>query len=172
MAFHNNIDDCKLHDLRASGPKYKWRGLVFQGGKHIYDRLDRALCNEDLSLKFPEAYTKVLTRFEFSDHHPIMISLSCNVYSKVAKHFRFKSAWLVDSNYTDRLMGLWKDNKGLGHKLKNITKDLKAWKCSSLKQVHIRKKEIMARLNGVQKCIQRRENMGACKLLSLCCKMS
>lgn len=94
------------------------------------------------------------------------------MYSKVVKHFRFKSAWLVDNNYTNRLMGLWKDNEGLGQKLKKITEVSKAWKCSSLKQVHMRKKEIKTRLNGVQKCIKRRENMGACKLFSLGCMTS
>lgn len=30
MAFRNNIDDYKLHDLGASSPKYKWKWLVFK----------------------------------------------------------------------------------------------------------------------------------------------
>lgn len=70
-----------------------------------------------------------------------MISLSCNVYFKVGKHLRFESAWLVDSKCVERLIGLWKDNEGLGKNLKKIIEDSKAWKCSSLNQVHRRKKE-------------------------------
>ncbi|CAL5205556.1 unnamed protein product [Lathyrus oleraceus] len=38
MAFQNNIEECKFHDLGASGPKFTWRGLVFHGGQRIYER--------------------------------------------------------------------------------------------------------------------------------------
>lgn len=110
---------------------------------------------------FLEDHIKVLTRVELYDHYPIMISLSCNAFSKVTKHFRFESAWLLDGNYIERLMGVWKDNDGLGRNLKKIEDNSKAWKCGTLNEVYMRKKEIMARLNGAQKCIQRKDNMGA-----------
>lgn len=74
MAFRNNIEECKLHDLGTSGPKFTWRGFVFQGGQCIYDRLDRALSDKERIFMFPEAHIKVLARVEFYDHHPIMIS--------------------------------------------------------------------------------------------------
>ncbi|KAI5411584.1 hypothetical protein KIW84_056593 [Lathyrus oleraceus] len=140
MAFRNNIEECKLHDLGASGPKFTWRGLVFQGGQCIYDRLDRALSDKERILMFPKAHIK---------------------------HFRFESVWMLDGNYIERLMGLWKDNDGLGLNRQKIGDDLKALKFSTLNQVHMRKNEIMARLNGVYKCIHRKDNMAGMKLLEL-----
>ncbi|GAU35497.1 hypothetical protein TSUD_384520 [Trifolium subterraneum] len=44
--FKDRINSCKLIDLGAVGPKYTWRGPLFHGGQRIFERLDRALCND------------------------------------------------------------------------------------------------------------------------------
>lgn len=124
--FKNKISECELQDLGASGPKFTWKGLVFQGGQHIYERLDKDSSNEDWRVIFHEAHVKVLSRDEFSDHHPIMVSLFCNVYSRVTKHFRFESAWMTSNNYFEMVKGLWKDNDGLDVNLRRIEEDTKA----------------------------------------------
>lgn len=90
-----------------------------------------------------------MSHVEFSDHHPIMVSLFCNVYSRVTKHFRFESAWMTSNNYFEMVKGLWKDNDGVDVNLRRIEEETKAWKCSTLRQVHMRKKELMARLDRV-----------------------
>lgn len=46
-----------------------------QGGIRIYERLDGALRNDEWRVLFPDAQVRVLPRMEFSDHHPIIISL-------------------------------------------------------------------------------------------------
>ncbi|MCH80961.1 hypothetical protein A2U01_0001739, partial [Trifolium medium] len=71
--FRERISACNLLDLGAMGPKFTWRGPIYHGGQRIYERLDRALCNEKWRLSFPDGYVKVLTRVSFSDHHPILI---------------------------------------------------------------------------------------------------
>jgi hypothetical protein len=73
--FKKRIEDCKLMDLGSVGSKYTWRGPIFNGGQRIYERLDRALSNENWRIMFPDGYVKVLPRLDFSDHHPILISL-------------------------------------------------------------------------------------------------
>lgn len=90
-----------------------------------------------------------------------MVSLSCSIGSKVAKKFRFEITWLVDNSYKEKLRGLWKDNEGLRQNLNKITEYSKAWNYSNLNQVRIRKKDIMARLEVMHKCMQRINNMGA-----------
>lgn len=103
--FRDNMDMCKLSDLGANGPRFTWRGPVYRGGKRIYERLDRAMGNEGWKLMFIDAQVKVLSRVEFSDHHPIMITLNNNNYERMYKPFHFESAWIVENNYIDRLKG-------------------------------------------------------------------
>ncbi|WJX12066.1 hypothetical protein P8452_02605 [Trifolium repens] len=72
--FKSRIDACSLMDIGVMGPKFTWRGPLYHGGQRIYERLDRALCNSNWRLQFPDGYLKVLTRLDFSDHHHILIS--------------------------------------------------------------------------------------------------
>ncbi|XP_058784025.1 uncharacterized protein LOC131658784 [Vicia villosa] len=90
--FRENMEDYYLLDLGASGPKFTWRGPIFHGGQRIFERLDRALSNEEWKLKFANCQVRVLTRVEFSDHHPIMITLNNNSFERCPKTFHFESA--------------------------------------------------------------------------------
>ncbi|MCH79273.1 endonuclease/exonuclease/phosphatase family protein [Trifolium medium] len=53
--FVDRINDCKLMDCGATGPKFTWRGPVFQNDDRIFERLDRALSNDEWRLGFPNA---------------------------------------------------------------------------------------------------------------------
>jgi hypothetical protein len=98
--FRERIEACSLIDLGAMGPKFTWRGPIYHGGQRIYERLDRALCNDHWRLLFPDAFVKVLTRLEYSDHHPIIISPRDAPHPVAQRQFRFESAWLMDDTYT------------------------------------------------------------------------
>ncbi|CAK8578885.1 unnamed protein product [Lathyrus sativus] len=95
--FRDRINDCKLINLETAEPKFTWRGLIFHGGYRIYEKLDRALSNEAWSLNFLDAQIKTLTHVEFSDHHPILISLTKVMKHNVPRQFRFESAWLAEA---------------------------------------------------------------------------
>ncbi|KAI9075071.1 hypothetical protein K1719_042969 [Acacia pycnantha] len=44
--FSDWIQQCKLMDLGAVGPRYTWKGPISRGGRHLFERLDRGLANE------------------------------------------------------------------------------------------------------------------------------
>jgi exonuclease III len=67
--FLTRMNQCRLMDCGAIGPKYTWRGPTFHDGERIFERLDRALSNDEWRLGFPNAVVKVLPRVNFSDHH-------------------------------------------------------------------------------------------------------
>ncbi|XP_058774787.1 uncharacterized protein LOC131649058 [Vicia villosa] len=121
--FRDNMEKCKLLDLVASGPFFTWRGPIYHGGQRIYERLDRAISNEEWRLMYSEAHAKVLPKVDFSDHHPIMTSLMCNKSERGPKPFRFESAWMVDENYNERLRGFWRTDDNLVVNLKRIESD-------------------------------------------------
>jgi hypothetical protein len=111
--FLERDNSCKLIDLGYVGSKYTWRGPLFHGGGRIFERLDRALCNDVWRLEFPEAYVKTLTRLDFSDHHPILICPFENVVRRSTRLFRFESAWHLNPSYRDMLQNCWRHEESV-----------------------------------------------------------
>ncbi|XP_058753900.1 uncharacterized protein LOC131627062 [Vicia villosa] len=153
--FRDRINQCKLMDLGASGPRFTWRGPLYHGGQRIYEKLDRAMCNDMWRLEFPNAYVKVLARVEFSDHHPLMITLDHSLNRKEDKKFRFESAWLLNDSYHDMLKKAWQEDKEIYLNLKHVQDNIKEWKEDTMEQASRRKRRIMARLGGIQTSLQR-----------------
>jgi hypothetical protein len=118
--FKNRINDCNLMDLGAVGSKFTWRGPIYHGGQRIFERLDRALSNESWRLAFPDGYVKVLTRVDFSDQHPLLISPIDDSYPIAPKQFRFESAWLLEDSYLPMLTTCWQQNLSINHNLHKI----------------------------------------------------
>lgn len=58
--FSANINECKLMEIGASGPKFTWSNGR-QGNANIQKRLDRGLCNEEWQALFPEGNLKLNT---------------------------------------------------------------------------------------------------------------
>lgn len=90
--FRERIEACNLMDHSFLGHMFTWRGPIFHGGFQIYERLDRALCNGTWRLQFPDSFVKVLTRMEFLDHYPNLISLMEKDDNNIYIRFRFESA--------------------------------------------------------------------------------
>ncbi|XP_058762932.1 uncharacterized protein LOC131636306 [Vicia villosa] len=158
-SFRKNMEDCKLYDMGSSGPKFTWRGGIYHGGHRIYERLDRAIGNEEWKLLFPDSFIKVLPRVNFSDHHPILIALNRDYYDNGGRQFRFKSAWLMENNYADRVRGFWRHGEDIMSNLNKIKSDAKEWKQWSVNNVQRAKKRILARLKGIQESIHIRNDV-------------
>jgi hypothetical protein len=158
--FRDRIDACNLLDLGATGPKFTWRGPIFHGGQRIYERLDRALCNDQWRLKFPDAFVKVLTRLDFSDHHPILISPIQVPHLTAERQFRFESAWLLEDNYENMLQSSWNQDEAIINNLNTVMTNIREWKFHTFEQILRQKKEIIGRLNGIQRRIQSGFNHG------------
>lgn len=105
-----------------------------------------------------DAQVKVLSRVDFSYHHTIMITLSSSNHERILKPFCFESAWILENNYVDRLKGYWNNKDDLIKKLKRIEDDAIDWKNFSVQHVQKVKRRIMARLKGIKKGIQNRNN--------------
>jgi ribonuclease HI len=163
--FKERIDMCNLIDLGAVGPKFTWRGPMYHGGQRIFERLDRALGNVKWRLDFPDGYIKVLTRLEFSDHHPILISPLEAPHPVAPRQFRFESAWLMEESYNDMVRQCWKSESVIPQNLISVEKNIKNRKFQTIDQVLHKKKRILARIAGVQNCIQNgRSSSGLHKL--------
>lgn len=74
------------------GPKFIWRGPIFNGGQRIYECLNRTLCTDKLRLFYLDGYVKVLSRLNFSYYHPLRIRMLGNVRKVNNPSFGFESA--------------------------------------------------------------------------------
>jgi hypothetical protein len=152
--FVDRINECKLLDCGAIGPHFTWRGPMFHDGERIFERLDRALCNDEWRLGFPEAFVKVLPRVSFSDHHPLLIQLNGSGNVNRAKYFKFESAWLLEDSYVDMLASCWNGELPIYEQLSHLPQTIKDWKYMNVEKVNNKKREILARLGGIQRKLQ------------------
>jgi hypothetical protein len=163
--FRDRINACSLIDIGAMGPKFTWRGPVYHGGQRIFERLDRALCNSQWRIMFPDGYVKVLTRLDYSDHHPIIISPKEAPHLVAPKHFRFESAWMLESNYNNMLRQSWNRDGSIVTNLINVERNIKNWKFQTIDQVLHQKKALMGRIGGIQRSLQSGRNRAGLKRL-------
>ncbi|MCH83403.1 hypothetical protein A2U01_0004223, partial [Trifolium medium] len=151
--FRDRMDACRLMDLGAMGPKFTWRGPLYHGGQRIYERLDRALSNDRWRLVYPDGFVKVLPRLEFSDHHPLLIVPIGEAHPRIPRQFKFESAWLLDESYSDMLREHWNDDALVSDNLSEIKSNVHQWKTNTFDKILIKKKRIMARLDGIQRAL-------------------
>lgn len=105
--FKDWIEECKLIDLGYLGPKFTWRGQKSPGLSRVYERLDRAFCNMEWRVSFPEAAVRNLPRVK-SDHHPILIDLQSNLPPPAFQRpFRFEAAWLTHKEFGEFVKKNW-----------------------------------------------------------------
>lgn len=149
MNFANWINACQLLDVTTVGTRFTWRGPLWEGRERVFKRLDRVLCNVGWRLRFQEGFGKVLPRVH-SDHHPIMIMLNGEPHSPTNRPFRFEVAWLSYDTFPSFLQEKWNKDVVLPTSLQYLTPNLHEWNKETFGNIFHRKKELLARLNGIQ----------------------
>ncbi|XP_058784670.1 uncharacterized protein LOC131659504 [Vicia villosa] len=165
--FRDRMDMCLINDVEVRGPVFTWRGPIYHGGQHIYEKLDRAVSNDDWRLQFPDAYVKVLARVEFSDHHPILVNLREEQSHWRERPFRFENAWLNNDSYNSMLKEVWKKDSNVEGNLKNVVDGIKKWKLDSFDEIKRTKNSIMRKLGGIQRSLQMHDNVGGMRRLEV-----
>lgn len=89
--FCNNIESCKLIDLRTEGSHFTWRSPVISYANRLYKKLDRVLCNGAWQKCFGEVVIKIGPRTQ-SDHNPLLIDTKPLQKRVGERPFRFEAA--------------------------------------------------------------------------------
>ena len=85
------MDHCDLHDMKSTGRLYTWNNKQF-GGKRVFSKIDRSLCNSSWEDQFPIAEASFLPEEEF-DHSPILIHFF--PFITIIKHLSFITFGLI-----------------------------------------------------------------------------
>ncbi|GKA65744.1 RNA-directed DNA polymerase, eukaryota, reverse transcriptase zinc-binding domain protein, partial [Tanacetum coccineum] len=85
--FIDCVNEAEMEDLCSSGVFFTWIKSPLNPYNSILKKLDRAMVNEELILKFPDANALFLP-YLVSDHGPVVVIFPCR-YEKKKKAFRF-----------------------------------------------------------------------------------
>ncbi|KAL7221500.1 hypothetical protein ACSBR1_023452 [Camellia fascicularis] len=98
--FLDRVNNCNLIDLGSFGPRLTWTNNRL-GLANTMDRLDRAMCNKDWRILFPEATVQVLSR-TYSYHSPLMVhTQGMHPLNPLNRPFRFEATWMSHPGLID-----------------------------------------------------------------------
>jgi len=100
-------------------------------------------------LKFHEGVAKVIPRVQY-DHHLLVILSEGVPYNGGMPPFMFEAAWVTHTDFNRLIMENWEGSSDLIHTLSNLATQLKDWNQGILGNIFKHKKELLARLNGIQ----------------------
>ncbi|KAJ9186725.1 hypothetical protein P3X46_002268 [Hevea brasiliensis] len=139
-------------DLGFRGPKFTWQwGCLFEC-------LDRALCNEDWRLRFKEASIFHLPCL-YSDHRPILVQLNTLGASHASNRpFKFQAAWMTHELFGQFMLDKWSRSSDLKSSLSGLAADLKDWNFHVFGNVYKQKRQLVARIDGIQHYLENRQS--------------
>ncbi|XP_021724281.1 uncharacterized protein LOC110691632 [Chenopodium quinoa] len=155
--FTNFTDSAGLIDLGARGNPYTWENARL-GKSHIGELLDRAISNAAFIASFPQVqvtnlvitYTTTKMVKETQTKRPVnYISGLCEKRDPV-------SSLTVTNFYklsSRRSLILWKRKLSFTEFLSNFLANVNSWNSNVFRNLKLKKKTTLARINGIQKAL-------------------
>ncbi|KAL7166943.1 hypothetical protein ACSBR2_037579 [Camellia fascicularis] len=136
-----------------SGPSMTWTNNK-KGLTNTMERLDRALCNSEWRTMFPEATVRILPR-TYSDHSPLLVyTQGMHQLNPLNRPFRFEAAWMTHPGLIDVINSSWTNmNHNLIDSTADFTCKVKEWNRVVFGNIFKRKRHLLARIEGLQKCL-------------------
>ncbi|KAL2927601.1 LINE-1 retrotransposable element ORF2 protein [Bienertia sinuspersici] len=127
-------------------------------------RLDRTLCNGMWTTRFSQASVKHLPAVQ-SDHCPLFISpIGFPPLSALNKPFWFQVVWLTHEKFQSFIEEKWESQAPLVPLLNSLSQDLQQWNKNVFHNIFQKKRELMARIGGIQKQLATHTHRGLIKL--------
>ncbi|KAJ4827472.1 hypothetical protein Tsubulata_006816 [Turnera subulata] len=150
QAFQECLINSGLMDFGFTGPLFTWhRGTLRKC-------LDRALGNPEWSATFTQAQVYHLPYLS-SDHRPLLIvpDISTGV-SHSPQRFLFKAAWMTHENFENFGQQNWDGNQPWSRALEEFSKKLLVWQSLIFGSTVMKKRRLLARLQGIQEYLDRK----------------
>ena len=141
-------------DIGFSGPRFTWTNRRDLHGL-IQERIDRFFVNPSWCLLYPEAKVVHLTRCH-SDHCPVLLEMQPRGGGGRIRPFKFQTCWLSDPSFPAIVSRSWSHSERLVDAISKLTDEATRWNRMHFGNIFNRKKNIMARLNGIQRALANR----------------
>ena len=133
--FRETLDECGFTDLGFSGQKFTWCKRL-AGGFMVWERLDRAVANQEWISMFP-GYSVTHLDTVFSNHKPLSIHME-GFQIQNQRPWRFEQVWLNDEACRSTVEATWESlffssnpMSVVEANVKNCQRHLKKWSKAS-----------------------------------------
>lgn len=103
-AFRDFLENCSIIDADSQGCAFTWSNKR-EGDENIRERLDRASCNLDWRVMYPEAEVFALPTIG-SDHSPLLLTLQPDKVKR-KRDFKFEAFWLENEECREVINEAW-----------------------------------------------------------------
>ncbi|XP_023918482.1 uncharacterized protein LOC112030031 [Quercus suber] len=151
LLFKECLDYCNMIDIGFSGPRFTWSNRR-EVQALIQERIDRFFVNPSWCVLYPDAKVVHLTRCH-SDHCPVLLEMQPREVNRRERPFMFQTCWLSNITFPKVVAQAWRNVPRLGEAIENFTKEAKVWNRTQFGNIFTWKKNIMARLSGIQRSV-------------------
>lgn len=141
------LEDNCLHDMGLQGSLFAWNW------GDLYQRLDRAICNEDWMTFAPDSSIRHLHRLK-SDHRPILLSTNSSISSMANRPFRFLANLLIHTEFNSLVRGTWNTTVDVVTNIKGFLESVREWNNKVFGNIFARKRKLIGELRKVQKALK------------------
>ncbi|XP_039015149.1 uncharacterized protein LOC120145366 [Hibiscus syriacus] len=149
--FSNIVFDSSLHNLGYQGPDFTW----YRGPCAV--RLDRCLCNDKWLDAYPDTLVYHLLRMK-SDHRPLLLSIGKNSNKRHQSQFRYFVGWTLHKDFHKLVLDNWDSSLLITQAISKFSSAAKIWNQHSFGQLSHRKRNIMGRLRGIQRYLDKKHS--------------
>ena len=154
LLFKECLDKCSMIDIGFSSPRFTWTNRRDLHGL-IQERIDRFFVNPSWCLLYPEAKVVHLTRCH-SDHCPVLLKMQPRGGGGRNRPFKYQTCWLSNPSFPAIVSRSWSQSEMLVDAISKFTDEATRWNRMQFWNIFNRKKNIMARLNGIQRALANR----------------
>ncbi|GKV18359.1 hypothetical protein SLEP1_g28755 [Rubroshorea leprosula] len=150
QAYSSCMNSCNMMDMGFVGGRFTWTNMQ-SNGNIIRECLDRFWCNPEWKICFPEATVYHLPRVH-SDHNPVLLNLDLG-HPLIGKHpFRMEKFWVDHPKFQCLVRDTWNFADATTVQCVSSTmQKAKVWSRVTFGNLFKRKKEILARLDGIHR---------------------
>ena len=151
LIFKECLDRCNMMDIGFAGPRFTWTNRR-EVQALIQESIDRYFVNLSWCVIYPDARVTYLTRCH-SEHCPMLLEMQPRAQYGRIRPFRFQTGWLLDPSFFPIMHQTWERNSRLIDAINCFTQNAKEWNKNQFENIFSRKKNLMSRLNGIQRVL-------------------
>ena len=151
LLFKECLDRCNMMDIGFAGPHFTWTNKR-EVQALIQERTDRYFVNPSWCVIYPDARVTHLTWCHL-DHFPVLLEMQLRAHYGKIRPFRFQTSWLLDPSFFPIVHQAWERNSKLLDTINVFTQEVKEWNKNQFGNIFYRKKNLMSRLNGIQRAL-------------------